>query len=265
MKTIKNTIKLKIILILGSALFITLHVHAQPIVLFQNFYTYGNYIDNSVGLGFWIDNSVEETDDGGFIVVGHTDPTEDVYLLKANSNGTVAWSATYGYAMDIEVGHTVSETFDNMGNPSGFIIAGSSGQNGGDLLLIKTDPVGGLQWSYHYGQSSRAERAYSVRQTTDGGYIAAGSSILGSNGKIYVVKTNPNGTRQWAFEYSAPIGYDAQIATSVIEPSTSTAANPEYIVAGNMFPSGLTNIEDVFVMSLDRNGAINWFNVYNRN
>ncbi|MCL0056836.1 hypothetical protein M1N50_00740 [Dehalococcoidia bacterium] len=95
----------------------------------------------------------------------------------------------------------------------GFIIAGrtaSFGAGKDDAWLIKTDPEGNKEWSQAFG-SSEGDWASSVWQTTDGGFIVAGTittlNILLAVPTgvppptpitcIWVVKTDAHGNIQW--------------------------------------------------------------------
>lgn len=67
--------------------------------------------------------SVQETMDGGFIIVGYTGETSlhDFYLVKADSIGNCLWSRTYG-GPDCDNAYSVRQTLDG-----GYIMVGESG------------------------------------------------------------------------------------------------------------------------------------------
>ena len=81
-----------------------------------------------------------------------------------------AWTKTYG-GIDIEWGWSVQQTLDG-----GYIVAGytaSFGAGDKDVWLLKTDPFGDTIWTQTYG-GTLDDRAFSVQQTSDGGYIIVG-------------------------------------------------------------------------------------------
>jgi hypothetical protein len=139
--------------------------------------------------------SVQQTSDGGYIVVGLTNSfgagTEDIFLIKTDASGNLQWAKTYGGAIG-DRALSVQQTSDG-----GYIVAGltnSFGAGGLDIFLIKTDASGNVQWAKTYGGTDW-EDAFSVQQTSDGGYIVAGRTwSFGAGGSdIFLIKTDANG------------------------------------------------------------------------
>ncbi len=147
------------------------------------------------GKGYEEGHFVQTTSDGGYIVVGSTTSTgageSDVWLIKLDINGRMAWSRTFGGA-EWDWGDVVHETTDG-----GYILVGTTlsfGAGGSDVWLIKTDTDGNEEWSRTYGGHS-LDFGLSVQPTTDGGYIIAGQtySFGAGNGDLWLIKTDSEG------------------------------------------------------------------------
>ena len=144
--------------------------------------------------------AIESTSDGGFIVAGEKEisyfgPT-DVYLLKVDGNGDLAWSRTFGETNANEIGRSVQQTSDG-----GYIVAGYAGVGqDNQVYLLKTDSEGNFQWDASFGPTPD-NRGHCVRQTSDGGYIIAGQAYVvhGAFGSYdsYIIKTDAQGGLEW--------------------------------------------------------------------
>jgi uncharacterized delta-60 repeat protein len=197
--------------------------------------------------------SVQQTSDGGYIVAGSTTSFtgwDDIFLIKTDANGNVIWAKTYGGTGDDWV-YSVQQTSDG-----GYIVAGwtdSFGTGGYDFILIKTDANGNIIWAKTYG-GTNWDFAYSVQQTSDGGYIVAGytNSFGAGSYDIFLIKTDANGNIQWAKTYG---GTDDDKAYSVQQTSDGG-----YIVAG--YKSYFFAADNIFLIKTDANGNIVWTKTY---
>jgi len=95
----------------------------------------------------------------------------------------------------------------------------------------------------------------SVRQTSDGGFIIAGSTTSsGAGGRdVYLIKTNSSGNREWASTFGG-IGDD--YAQSVRQ-----ATDNGYIIVGSTTSSGAGG-RDVYLIKTDAAGAPQWMRFF---
>lgn len=144
----------------------------------------------------------------------------------------------YGGPYD-DFGWSVQQTPDE-----GYIIAGwtkPSAPNDVDYYyLIKTDAVGDTMWTRTYGDDTTQDRAYSVRHTSDNGYIIVGMSDFWNT---WLVKTDSMGDTLWTKTYN-PFGCSVQ-----------EIPNRGYIIGG-WFEN------DPCLIRTDANGDMLWTRTY---
>ena len=203
-------------------------------------------------------NSVQQTTDGGYVVVGYTqtfgytgNDITDVYLIKTDGNGDSLWTKTFG-GTGTDIGESVQQTTDG-----GYIITGATnsfGNGSADVYLIKTDGNGIEQWNNTFGGTSW-EEGNSVQQTTDGGYIITGytHSFGNGSGDVYLIKTDASGIEQWTKTFG---GTDGDVGSSVQQ-----TTDGGYIITG--WTKSFGNGEfDVYLIKTDGNGIEQWNNTF---
>lgn len=225
-------------------------------------------------------SDLKQTQDGGFISVGHTASNDfdvssnnggllDAWAIKTDASGHLLWEKNYG-GSGSESFTAVHQTIDG-----GFIFSGqttsndvdvSSSNGSADFWLVKTDNLGNILWEQTYGGTNVEECNASV-QTLDGGYILTGSSVS-ANGDVsanngsydyWVLKTDSVGNKMWEKNYG---GSTADVANDIIQTSDSS-----YIIAGesnstNGDVSGNNGNTDAWIVKIDKNGTMLWEKSY---
>ncbi len=192
---------------------------------------------------------IKETFDGGYIIAGWTESSgaggADVYLVKTDANGNEEWTTIYGLLYN-EYADAVQQTPD-----SGYIIAGrfnSFGYGGYDIFIERFDQGGNPLWASYAGDSLW-NVGKSMAQTTDGGFIIAGSTMHGTQSlNTYLVKVDALGDTIW----------DASIGSTFWEvgDEVKQALDGGFVIAG----TGLTaaNSSELLLVKTDSLGNPEW-------
>ena len=222
-----------------------------------------------------ISYSIQQTNDGGYIVTGYTTSNEgdvfgnhgsdDFWVVKLSTTGTIEWQKTLGGG-GIELASKIQQTTDG-----GYIVTGYtysndgdvSGNHGGkDIWVVKLSTTGNFQWQKTLGGAGN-EYASSIQQTTDGGYVLAGSTnstngdVTGNHGGVdyWVVKFSTSGTIQWQKTLG---GTGDDVASSI-----QLTNDGGYIVAGytTSTDGDVTSNHgsfDTWLVKLSITGVIQW-------
>jgi hypothetical protein len=216
--------------------------------------TYGGTEDD-------IGASVQQTSDGGYIIVGWThsfgNGSSDVYLIKTDENGLEQWSQTYG-GTDHEGSRSVQQTSDG-----GYIICGYTRSFGvfHDAYLIKTDGNGIEQWSQTFDGSGSFDNFSSVQQTTDGGYIMCGYTDnyidYYTDYNVSLIKTDGNGVEQWIQTYGSGFYYESGY-------SVDQTTDGGYIIVGTLESPYIGSLPagQIILIKTDSNGDEQWYQYY---
>ncbi len=231
---------------------------------------------------------IKTVPNGGYILAGSTSSNngdvsvnyggDDVWLVKIDENGILEWEKSYGNAGDDNIAD-IQITADG-----GYIIvAASEGIFQGidppyGSWITKTDALGNIEWTQTYSATDMS-RLRSITQTSDGGYIAAGTTYAAGsaitppkeifegffdpNSRLWVLKINADGSFQWAKTYG---GTDLDEGESIIE---TTEGN--YVVAGKTWSAdgdaagnnnNPENSSSFWVLNLNNQGDIIWQKTY---
>ena len=209
--------------------------------------------------------NIVQTSDGGFALAGYTQSTgageRDVWLLKTDANGVLMWNKTYGGPVD-EISQGFMQTADGgfalIGGTSPTYFANGTGTS--DLLLIKTDSSGNLQWNKTYANETYGNYlsgaggnlGFAVIQSSDGGFVLGSAATLASGAGAHdfvLTKTDSQGNVQWFKTYGGN-------ATDILRALISTK-DAGYAMVGytNSFGAGGY---DIWMVKVNSAGTMQW-------
>lgn len=148
--------------------------------------------------------SICKTTDSGYILLcNYIDLSKNkkISILKLNSSGTKEWEKNINLKNE-QIGNKILQTSDG-----GYFIYGVSIQKNiarFPLLMIKTDSKGEMQWNKLIDEGEIASKyvrrePVGVLQSNDGAYLISGNkiSILDGKSKVWIMKINNDGIKQW--------------------------------------------------------------------
>jgi hypothetical protein len=203
-------------------------------------------------------DAVDETGDGGFIIVGSifTDHTA-MLLIRTDANGDTLWTRIFDHQhgdFRFNAADAVEETSDG-----GLIIGGSTQCEPWILhaYLIKTDANGDTLWTRTYATGGY-NAFHSVQETSDGGFIVASSmySEVTWSDDALLVKYDADGNVEW----------DQTYGTSDIAEWANSAR--ETLDGGFILAGGdsdfMTMDARMYVVKTDSEGNLQWSGNYFR-
>ena len=241
----KTKITLTLVIIV-SLFFIAACKRNQPLITWEKTYGGGSR-DRAY--------SIKQSSDNGYFVAAQSSSFGaggyDYYIIKLNEMGNKSWEKTFG-GESAEIPRCINKT-----NDGGCVVAGRTSSFGPaycDFYIVKLDQNGGKNWEKVYGGDSWDD-LWSIQQTTDGGYVAAGfTESMGAGGyDVYVMKLDGGGEKIWEKTY----GGSVMDAANCIQQT----ADGGYIVAGFTESIGAGSW-DVYILKLDGSGEKIWEKTY---
>ena len=227
-------------------------------------------------------NSLIQTTDGGYAILGHSKSNDadvstnngsnDFWVLKLDGSGNIIWEKTFGFS-GADDGISIIQT-----NDSGFLITGvlditASGglgntkttlkrHAGGDYWAIKLNTSGNLQWSKFFG-GTFTDTPHDVIQTDDDGYLIVGASdsndidIKNSKGSydFWVIKISETGTLLWEKSFG---GTQTDEARAIVKTNDGN-----YLIVGDTRSNDLdvsfnNGAADFWIIKISPEGNLIW-------
>ncbi len=187
----------------------------------------GNSSDNAF--------SAKQTDDGGYIVAGHTQSLNgdvvgnhgdyDYWVLKLDALGNITWKkclgglgAEYGYSIDIAPDGGYIVCGSSTSNGSGDV---TSNHGGSDCWIVKLSATGTIQWQKSLGGSGD-DASNTINKTLEGGYVVSAFSnsnngdVSGNHGDydIWLFKLSVTGSLEWQKSLGGSLSENSGFLTS---------------------------------------------------
>ncbi|MEP7372056.1 MAG: BACON domain-containing protein [Chitinophagaceae bacterium] len=226
--------------------------------------------------------SIVSSPDGGYLIAGTTGSTDgdvtgnhgqfDVWLIKIDGNGTIAWQKTYGGSR-LEDAWSLIATTDG-----GYLVAAVANSSDGDVSgyhnpsspstiylsdtwLLKVDANGVIVWQKCYG-STDEELGIAVTESPDGYAVIGHTDAKQANGDIttayggydvWLFKVNKAGVMQW----QKSLGGTKNDVGRIIENTNDGG----YIIGTNTVSPELgyrVGASDAWIVKLDGTGNKIW-------
>jgi gliding motility-associated-like protein len=211
-----------------------------------------------IGFGDDRGHSVIKSSDGSFVIAGQTTSFgqggSDFFLIKSDVDGNIIWQNTYGSTGN-ESGTSicVAETID-----MGFVIVGGTtgfSSNVMDLIIVKVDQFGNLNWTRKYNTATDSEHGRGVLVAQNGDIIVSGSDNADNfgSGDGVVLRVDNNGNLVWSKVYGGD--YNDHFH------SLHELPGGNLIVVGSSTSFGPGNTAG-FVLKLNSSGTIIWDYTY---
>jgi len=230
-------------------LFILFLVHYSAVKV------YPGWLKHYGGSNEDVARSIQQTSDGGYIVAGSTKSytygDSDIAIYRLNSNGNKIWFKHYG-GTQIDEAYSIQQTSDG-----GYIVTGKTASysyGSDDFAIYKLNSSGNKVWFKHYG-GANSDDAYSIQQTSDGGYIVAGNTWSYSYGNedFAIYKLDSSGNKVWFKHYGGTGGDNGR--------SIQQTSDGGYVVVGSTESFTYGN-PDIAIYKLNSNGNKVWFKHY---
>ncbi|MCW8897022.1 MAG: gliding motility-associated C-terminal domain-containing protein [Flavobacteriales bacterium] len=199
-------------------------------------------------------HSVQQTTDGGYIIVGETTSfgagAKDWFIIKMDANGNAQWTKTYGGILDDDgLSIIIKQTSDG-----GYIVCGLTNSFGAsqDPYILKLNNTGNIQWEKRIPGSS-PDYFRDIHELANGNFIFTGSVLTVSTGNsdAYFCEISPSG--------------NLISNTSIGENGRSHSTSITELPSGNFILSGNTNfsnVDNANYIKVDANGNVIWSKEY---
>ena len=217
-----------------------------------SWFTFNNtYNDASFDYGRYLIQTI----DHGYLIVGNTsllgDDYSNVLMLKVDNMGEQIWKKDYTYSSNDRV-NTAIELEDGSFVMAGFSISNTNSSK--DLLIMKTDSEGNIEWQTKHGDTSD-EIANSIGITNDGDFIIVGeiTNENTGNSSCYLVKVSNTGEFEWEVSFGGSLNGQGF--------SIVPATDEGFVITG-VTRSQIDSNGDIWLFKVNNTGEMLWEKTY---
>lgn len=195
-----------------------------------------------------VSHAIQQTVDGGYVVAGFTKSfgtgLQDYFVIKLNATGGIVWQKAFGGAGN-DVIRFVKQVSDG-----GYLAAGFTHSFGtkGDIMLVKMDANGNMEWDMHYG-GAKFEEPSTILEVADGYIVLEQSNSFSGNTDGWLFKVDTDGQIVW----------QKRVGGGSFDELSAAQQTPDggFIAAGETKSFGIP-AEDFWVVKFDSSGGIAW-------
>ncbi|MCP4442099.1 MAG: hypothetical protein GY810_24580, partial [Aureispira sp.] len=202
------------------------------------------------GIGNDIPVKIINTQDGGFLAIGHTTSFgsggQDGYLLKIDYDGTEQWSKAIG-----NIGDQFFRSGVQNSDGSYLLVGASTVASNQDQYVVKIDPNGTVLWSKTYGGTG-IDLARDIVLAANGDYII--SSSWDNLETCGLMRLDPSGNTIWAKTYSSS---SREWLTGL-----EVLPNGDIVAVGTSNAATGAGIHDGLIIKTDGLGNLLWSKTY---
>jgi gliding motility-associated-like protein len=230
------------------------------------------------GTGYESARDIEQTADGGYIVLGETNSTDggviagyggtkDIWLIKLSATGAVQWQKRYG-GSGLDIGNQISIT-----TGGDYLIAASTSSNDGDVagnhgtggytdgLIMKISSAGNVIYSKCFGGTKNEELLKIItigNRTFATGYANSIDGDIPPDQKNYdawLLALDDAGNKIFSKIYG---GSQNDVAYSMTAGNDGSLTLAGYTTSNDGDVSGAKGSQDYWVFNVTQAGVLNW-------
>jgi hypothetical protein len=202
--------------------------------------------------------SVQQTQDGGFIVSGYCDsvagptPYQYSFLMKLDASGNITWNKIYLINGYCSIQSQVKEL-----STGGYVMTGGceNANSTNDVMVIRTDAAGNIWWVKAF-DTGNYEFGFDIVQASNGDFVLIGETESQTTGvEMYVLRISNLGALVWSKKYN-------NINYGIYPRSIIADANGNFFIAGFKYS---TADGSGFVSKIDQSGQLLSTSIYGLN